>query len=1118
MRQRLLLLGLAGALAAPTALHAQTGLRYTLQGTVTDAAGEPLVGVNVQLTQQRIGAVTDLDGRYRFEAMIPPGRYAVTFSYVGYATRTETLDLVSSQTDVTLNVRMQEDAVGLDEVVVTGTGAEATRRQLGNNISIVTAEAAEQMGTPNPLGALAGRVAGAQVTQNSGDPAGGFSLQLRGLSSIKGSSDPLYIVDGVIVDNSSTNVINLQGDAMQTSGAFGQNRLVDINPADIERIEVLNGAAAAAIYGSRASNGVVQIFTKRGSQGAPRVEYAFSLTQNRLRDAPALTTYGKRFGIRGNADLTTTQDRLTTLTTVGITAAEITAAGGTFVQAPGRILVTSQYDVQRYNYWDDIFETAYGQEHNLSISGGRDQTRYYASFGALDNGGIVRNTAFQKYNGRLRLDQQLSSWLNASVGLAVSQSRSNDMPVGTNFFSPISTVYIIDNVWDLNARDAAGNLKMVEAVRVNPLSVIETFKINQETNRTTGNLNLTATPLAGLSLSGVVGFDTYTLTGTEYHPRLPYQAVTVERNVPGSTTGATTAQAQSVSADFYPDGYAAIAKSNVGLLNTDLTASYRTGLTATLNSTTTAGASYQYSSTNFTASQGRDLSPFVTTIRSVINTFTPAQETRTERSIYGGFLQETLGLREELFLTLAGRIDGSSAFAEDYRTQFYPKASVAWVASERWKANREGSLFRNVPTLKLRASYGEAGNLTGIGAYDRFDNYVTSPITGSFALQPSRQLANPEVRPERMREVELGVEAGLFGGRTALVFNWYTQKVTDLLFDVPIPATAGGTSITTNLGDENTYLRNQGIELQLNTNVYRRSSVSVDLGFTYNRNANTVEGSPSSFALRGSDGAQYVVNGQPFGVFYGRYYARNADGSFLLTSATNPGVGSFAYDGLRQPARGIFGAAARAAAGATLVANTPENVTFCETAPTGDQSRCETVNAAGQPVGTELRKILGSPDPDWTGGLTFDVRAGKFTFHTLVDAVQGFEVYNWNRITANNVGHGAIAEAELRGEVARGTVGSIAGGVTGQRIQEEHVEDGSFFKLREVAVSYDFGRVWRAQGLSVTLAGRNLLSIDDYQGFDPETNAGGQNDRVRGDDFGNVPIPRTVQLRFNVRF
>ncbi len=1063
MRYHCFLLALAFLAGAP-ALYAQVDF-YTIRGTVTEVGtSEPLPGVNVRIRGTTFGTATSPDGNYTFQAPVSPGTYTLEFTFVGYRQALRELTLGSDRT-VTVNAQIESDILNLDDVVVTGNSPTATRRQLGTNISVVNGADMAATPTPNPLAALSGRVMGAQVRQNSGDPAGGISVRLRGASSVTGSSDPLYIVDGVIVDNSSQNVINLSGDAMGTSFAAGQNRLVDLNAEDIERIEVLNGAAAAAIYGSRASNGVVQIFTKRGQVGRPQISYSASVTQSALRHDTYLTTHGKRFGVQGSSRLATAQDRLTILLTLGLSEAALQQQGIGFVKVgpgAGRVLVTDTYDVQRYNYWDEIFDTAYGFEQNLSVSGGTDRTRYFASAGALRNGGIVRNTSFEKYNGRVKLDQTLASWADVSLGLAYTYSQSQDMPNGNNFFSPVSTVYIMDNVWDITERDANGNLLHGEPVRLNPLSVIETFDLSQTTNRATGNVNLNLYPVKGLTVAGIIGLDTYALEGQEFHPRVPYSGV---------------------AATFFPDGYASVAKDNVLLVNAGVTASYLRALGADIQTTTTTGYDLQYNRNNFTYAEGRDLSPFIQTIRGVTNFFNRPDEYIAERMIVGGFLQETVGWRDQVFVTVAGRIDGSSSFSEGNQQQFYPKASVSWVASELWKNN--AGLNRALSTFKLRASYGQAGNLTGIGPYDRYDNYLISTIGGLSAFNPSRSFANPDVKPERMTEIEGGFDAALLQGRLGLSLNLYQQRVRDVLLFLPVPPSVGGESIVTNLSDEGTYIQNTGVEVRLDANVLRRRGLDWNVGFLYNRNANIVRGTEGAIALRGGDGPQYLLDGQPFGVFYGRYYARDEAGNLLLTA-----------QGLRQPERG-------SPAGCALA----------------DQNPCAQRDAAGQPVGTELRRVIGSPDPLWTGAFTTDVTYKRFRLNLLLDASYGAEIYNWNRITGNNVGHGELAEMELRGEVPRGTVASVAGGVTGQRIQEEHVEDGSFLKVREVGLTYSAGRVgpWFS-GATISLAARNLYSFDSYSGFDPETNSAGQSDRVRGDDFGNVPIPRTVQLRLNLRF
>ena len=253
-----------------------------LSGTVTDDFGDPLVGATVSIENTTTGTITDLDGKYSLVLPESATSFIILFSYTGYGAQKRPID-VSSNKLPTLDVQLAPDVTQLDELVVTGVSTATSRKQLGNAISTVNSDDINNTGSNNVLGALSGKVMGALITQNNGDPGGGVSIRLRGTSTVNGSSDPLYIVDGVIVDNSSQNVINLNADAMGTSFAAGQNRLIDINPKDIERIEIINGAAAAAIYGSLASNGVVQIFTKKGSSGKPSVNFSTSFSVSELR-------------------------------------------------------------------------------------------------------------------------------------------------------------------------------------------------------------------------------------------------------------------------------------------------------------------------------------------------------------------------------------------------------------------------------------------------------------------------------------------------------------------------------------------------------------------------------------------------------------------------------------------------------------------------------------------------------------------------------------------------------------------------------------------------------------------------------------------------------------------
>lgn len=1053
---------LALLLLLPWSGMAQGKIELTVKGTVKDETGSPMIGVNLQLKGTTLASITDIDGNYTLIGTVPAeGEYSLITSYIGYSNSTQSIQVSASNTTFQLNFDMSPDLLKLDEVVVTGNTSTTTRKSLGNNISVINADKIKNSATTNSLGALQGKVMGAQITQNSGDPAGGISIRLRGASSINGSSDPLYIVDGIIVDNSSQNVINRNADAQTTGFSAGQNRLVDLNSSDIERIEVLNGASAAALYGARAANGVIQIFTKRGKSEKLRVEFSTSLITSQLRKEIPMTTIGERFGKKGNDRLETVQDRLSILLTLGLTDAQLTTQGVKFTKAgyTPRTLVTDKYAVKRYNYWDDIFQSAMGTENNLSFSGGSEKTQFYASLGYYDNEGILKNTNFKKYNLRLNLDQTLSSWAKLSFGLSANLSRSRDMPNGNNFFNPISGVFIIDNVWDLNERDANGNLRQVEQVRVNPLSIIETFDITQQTYRTMGNVKLSLFPAKGLTIDLIGGGDVYSLQGNEYHPRLPYSGV---------------------SADFFPDGYVSLATDNLMLFNNDLNITYNRNLSKNLTSTTMAGYQIQYNRRQYAAQDGRDLAPFGKTIAAANNLFNRPVQSISERFISGAFIQQTFAWKEQVFVTVAGRVDKSSVFAEDNQNNFYPKVSGSWVLTDYLKNKNI------ISSAKVRAAYGQAGNLTGIGAYDRFDNYLLSSINGLASITPSTTFANPSVRPEKMTETEFGGDFAFLKNRFSLNFNVYNQKINDLLLTKPVPPTVGGTSIVTNVGSDKTYMENKGFELMLNAALVRTKNLKWELGILYNQNRNRVYGIDGDFFFLRTGGPQAVLNGQSFGAFYGTYYARDNAGNFLKTT-----------QGLFQPERGVQ---------TTALQGTPDRGTDGQPKTTGIGS-------------TELRKVIGDPTPDFTGSINTSITYKKLSFYVLFDAVVGGDVYNWNRITSNNVGWGPLAEQEIQGIVPRGTVASIAGGINGGRIQEEHVEDGSFVKVREVSLTYALGKVKGVfENFNISVVGRNLYSFDNYQGFDPEANSAGQSDRVRGDDFGAVPIPRTLMVRLNGRF
>jgi TonB-linked SusC/RagA family outer membrane protein len=838
----------------------------------------------------------------------------------------------------------------------------------------------------------------------------------------------------VIVNNSTNRVTNTQNsyDGSNFVGTIGQNRLADISPSDIDHIEVLNGAAAAAIYGSRANSGVVQIFTKRGTSGNPTVSFSTSIIMNKLRKKLDVNQSPTKFGksLITGSPLDTTQDIL----------------------IPS---LTTAYPVSRYDYQDYIFGTGYGTDNNVSVSGGSDKTKYYVSGSYFYNQGIVKNTDFRRYSFRANIDQTLNSWVSFNLNLNYINSSSNEKPDGNSFFSPMNSVTIIGNIHDLWTRDALGNIQRVgERGRVNPVSVIEDFKQREETNRIITGLGLKLKPMKGLTFDYTLGIDNYAQNGTTYMPPFAY-------NVNTAFFGGGP------NLDPTQNGYASTGNDYFFQINNELNGTYQFNLSNDIASTTQVGYSVQYEKNRYSLLQGRGLSPFVQTVNGA-STILPAVDDRSELSISGGYLQQNFKYKNQFFLTGAVRLDGSSVFGEDQRNQKYYKANAAYIVSESsfWKNLTWWDFF------KIRAAYGESGNLTGIGAYSRFNTYSSNSYLSRTALNSSSVLANEHVKPERQKEIEIGTDMAFFNNRFSLTANLYKKRVEDLLINRVIAPTNGFSSLLDNFGS----LENKGYELVLKASPIVKDDLRWDVTLLYNHNRNKVlEVGPSLTLLSTNAGAPIaLLEGYPVGIFYGTFFAVDGNGGLVKNPA-----------GLAQIEKGIQN---------SPLVYTPQR------------------DANGLPTGTTLRKVIGDPNPDYTASLTNELNYKKFGFSIQFDAVQGVNVFNADFRTRQGVGNGKEAEKEQNGTYPRGYVNSI------YQIEQWRVDDGSFVKLREVALSYNLGDSKYFKNLTLTLSGRNLISWDNYKGYDPEVNSGGQSTILRGIDFGSVPIPASYRFGVAAKF
>ena len=1008
-----------------------------ISGKVTDENGNGIAGVSVTIKNENAGIATSADGAYQLLANLKAGKRTIVFTAVGFRSVEQTISIATTG-DYNVNAQMIADPMGLDEVVVTGTSAGTTKRQLGSYISTIKGDQLTKSPTSNVLAALQGKSMGAQITQNNGDPAGGITVRLRGISSVNSSSEPLYIIDGVILNNATNRVTNTSGnyDGNNFVGSIGQNRLADINPADIERIEVLNGAAAAAIYGSRANAGVIQIFTKRGSSGEPVISFSSSVMISKLRKSVEVNQSPTKFGGPTDGVGAQTQDILTPA-------------------------LTNTTAVNRYNYNDYIFRTGIGTDNNVSIAGGKDKTKYYASGSYYKNEGIIKNTDFRRYSFRLNLDQALGNKVNFNIGLNYINSLSNEKPDGNSFFSPMNSINIIGNFHDLETRDVSGNIKAIgERGRVNPVSVIEDIKQQQETNRLIAGIGLKVRPLMGLSLDYTLGIDQYGQRGQTVIPPFAY-------NVSDGFFGG------GASLDATRNGYASSAANNFFQINNELNATYQFDLTKNIGSTTQAGYSVQYERNNYALVQGRGLAPFITTANSA-TTALPSADERSEISVSGYYVQQNFKFKNFFFLSGAVRVDGSSVYDKSQRNQVYTKASASYIVSEQefWK---QMTLSKIWDFAKLRVAYGQSGNLTGIGAYSRFNSYSGNSFVSRAALTSSTVLANELVKPERQTELEFGIELGFLQGRINLQTNIYKKDVKDLLLNRFIAPTTGYSSFLNNFGS----LQNNGFELMLTGKPIQNKNMSWTITGIYNQNRNKAKNITQALTLLATNAGAPVaiIEGQPIGVFYGAFFALDASGNLVKNAA-----------GFPQGERGT---------------------------QSGPLDYVVIRDANGLPVTSNplLRKVIGDPNPDYTASLVSEFTYKKASLRFQLDAVQGVDVFNADWRTRQGVGNGKEAEKEQTGVYPRGYISSFYA-----TVEQWRIDDGSFVKLRELSLSYSFGKLKWFKDITASVAGRNLISWDKYKGYDPEVNSGGQSTVLRGIDFGSVPIPKTFSVGVSAKF
>lgn len=738
-------------MVAPYALWAQ----LTVTGTINDAKNNPLTGASVKLKNSgKLGVTTDAAGK--FSISIPGNKGVLDISFVGY--KSQSLAVDAGNTDVTIT--LAEDIGNLNEVVVTGLGTSVKRSNLANAVSSVSAR--ELVGTTTQAtvdGALYGKFTGANISANSGAPGGGISIKLRGITSIVGNSQPLFIVDGVYYDNSSINAgLNAVSKAKgQGSFAFQDNpsnRVADLDPEDIDKIEILKGASAAAIYGSKAAAGVVIITTKRGRVGKPKVEVSQSV--------------GEQWQLRklGGRTWDTTK----------VKAAFGSAGLAAYNANGGKI----------YNYEDALYGNK-GLMNNtrLSVSGGSDKTTYFAGFTYKDDEGIVKHTGYQKEDFRINLDQKVFKFLDLGLNYDYVESRSDRGFFNNDNTSTTLGVSFVSTPWWANLYpDANGNYPNNPLAPSNFLQTRDLITNREKVFRSllggTATFKILNSGKHDLKVLVRGGMDNYTLNTLAIFPKelqfekdgngtngLSAYGTTINKNSNGSVVGVYNFS-PSVKTNFRTQ--AGLTAENLDQNNVVTTASQLIGTQTNVNQ---AGA-------------------------------VQAEQTRTIQKDRGFFAQEEVNYNDMFIATAGIRGDKSSRNGNANKLYYFPKASLAVNLQNFsfWKLNQ-------VSQFKLRAAYGESGNFAPFGAI--YTPLLSAIFNGATGSQITINRGNVLLEPERQKELELGLDVGLFKNRITFEGTYYVKKADNLILLVGVPTSSGFSFAYKNVAA----IRNKGIELNL---------------------------------------------------------------------------------------------------------------------------------------------------------------------------------------------------------------------------------------------------------------------------------------------------------------
>tara|TARA_R110000796_G_scaffold252557_1_gene387758 strand:+ start:160984 stop:164181 length:3198 start_codon:yes stop_codon:yes gene_type:complete len=1042
----------------------------TVTGKVTDELGLPLPQVSVYLKGATASGVpTDADGNYRLS--VPQAGGILVFRFLGYVTRE-----VQIGSQNTIDIQLSPAVTDIGEVVITAVGIETNKASLGYSIENVNPDDILAAKETNLVNALSAKVAGVSVVSSSGSPGASANIRIRGNTSIGGNNSPLFVVDGVPIDNSSS------GNGV--GGVDNSNRAVDLNPNDIAAMTVLKGPAATALYGIRAANGAIIITTKSGELGTPRIKFSTSVTVDEINKFPELQTEwaqgatvsrGGVYGLEWRGPHTFEGNswgpRISDLEFDGSDYA-FDKGGQLVPKGTGNGVPARAYD-QR-----DFFRKGYTVDNNISIEGGTENVKYFFSGGNLYQQGVVPNADFERTTFRMNLNMKLDEKLSVGASGSYINSGGSRIQRGSNVSGVMLGLLRNTPTFDLGngkkGQDAAddpasyilpdGSQRSYRAgIYDNPYWAANKNPFNDEVNRIIGNVNATYKLADWASIMYKVGLDQFT------DERL--YALDINKSFNGAVRNlGSVNQETRTSSNVNHDVILNLNKS----FNEDWKTSgtfgfnyYKRLFTTKGAAGTTLAAPNYYNIANAT-----DITAF---------------EGISERRLSGLYGNINVGWRDQVFLNYSGRNDWSSTLPAGDNSFFYQAISLGWAFTETFDLSNSWLSYS-----KLRASWGEVGNDAPLYATTSYFNSAGNggdgfiggtgfPAFGLNAFERSTQLGNNKLKPESTATLELGLEAELFKGIVSFDVTYYNAETVDQIVSVQVPASSGYTSLVQNAG----VISNEGWEIEAGFKILNKSDFTWNLDANFTKSETIVkelaEGIESITLAGFTSTSSRVVVGQPYGAIYGNGLLKHDNGKLLIGANGYP---------ILDPKEGVYGDP------------NPDWIAGIRNTWSYKNLSLSALIDIRQ-GGDVWCGTCGIMDYFGTSKLSGDLRDQTVVF----DGVLADGSVNTREVPYYDTSLPTSANYFQRYGF---------GGTT-----EQSVYDGSWVRLRELTLGYSLPQSLisslKITNARVQLTGRNLWLSTDYPGVDPETNLTGASNGI-GLDYFNMPNTRSYALTISITF